>query len=123
MFLFAFWIPPTTAQLALDSVNAVEGQDVTLRARNVPYGVAGFLWYRGPEIKFSNLIGVIAWQISRQVVGPQYTGREIARLDGSLTIRKVTSRDIGIYFVVAILIKSRHTAFGRLNVYCECQVG
>ncbi|CAK6437142.1 unnamed protein product [Pipistrellus nathusii] len=117
VFLLAFWIPPTTARFTLDSINAAEGQDVILRASNMPPGVAGFMWYRGLEIKFSNLIGIIAWQLSRQITGPKYTGREIAKLDGSLIIKNVTPRDIGMYFVVAILPKSREVAFGRLNVY------
>ncbi|KAK1330132.1 hypothetical protein QTO34_010318 [Cnephaeus nilssonii] len=117
LLLAAFWIPPTTARFAIVTTNVAEGQDVILRTIDTPPDVASYLWYRGLEIKSSNLIGVISWHLSRQVPGPKYTGREIAKLDGTLIIRKVTPRDTGIYTVIAVLPKSRVTGFGRLNVY------
>ncbi|XP_054569460.1 carcinoembryonic antigen-related cell adhesion molecule 21-like [Eptesicus fuscus] len=117
LLLAAFWIPPTTGRFGIVTTSVAEGQDVILRTIDTPPEVSGYLWYRGLEIKFSNLIGVIAWHLSGQVKGPKYTGREIAKLDGSLTIRKVTPRDQGNYIAVAVLPKSRVTGFGRLNVY------
>ncbi|XP_059523381.1 carcinoembryonic antigen-related cell adhesion molecule 21-like [Myotis daubentonii] len=118
IFLLTFWIPATTARFAIASTSAVEGQDVILHLRNTPPNVKGFIWYRGIETKYYNLIGTLAWQFSRYLTGPEYSGREKINLDGSLIIRNVTVQDLGIYVVAAVLPKSRRViGFGRLNVY------
>ncbi|CAK6437143.1 unnamed protein product [Pipistrellus nathusii] len=112
------WIPPTTAQLSIVSTFAAEGQDVILRTRNSPPGASVLIWYRGMEMKYSNLIGYIPLNLNQYITGPKYSGRETAKLDGSLIIRKVTPSDLGLYMVVAVLPKHQSAiGYGWLNVY------
>ncbi|XP_070254994.1 cell adhesion molecule CEACAM21-like [Myotis yumanensis] len=55
--------------------------------------------------------------------GPEYSGQETVNLDGSLTIRKVTVWDLGMYIVVAVLQNlQKEIGFGRLNVYWPVSV-
>ncbi|ELK35387.1 Carcinoembryonic antigen-related cell adhesion molecule 6 [Myotis davidii] len=118
VFLLTLCIPPTTARFAIVSTRAVEGQDVILRLCKTPPDVTGFIWYRGVEMKYQNLIGSLAWHFSVYLTGPEYSGREKINLDGSLTIRNVTMKDLGRYMVVAVLPNSeREIGFGRLKVY------
>ncbi|EPQ18828.1 Carcinoembryonic antigen-related cell adhesion molecule 3 [Myotis brandtii] len=119
-FLLTLWIPPTTAQFAIVSTSAVEGQDVILHLRNTPPNVRGFIWFRGEELNYHNFIGSRPWYSSEYLTGPQYSGREEINLEGSLTIRNVTVKDQDIYFVVAVLPNSqRDIEFGWLRVYRE----
>uniref|UniRef100_L7N1Q7 Ig-like domain-containing protein n=1 Tax=Myotis lucifugus TaxID=59463 RepID=L7N1Q7_MYOLU len=119
VFLLTFWIMPTTAQFAIDSTIAFEGQDAILHLRNKPPYVTGFIWYRGIETKFHNFILSLAWDTSEFLTGPEYSGREEINLDGSLIIRNVTARDQDIYVVVAVLpMSGRVRGSGWLIVYC-----
>ncbi|XP_023601797.1 carcinoembryonic antigen-related cell adhesion molecule 21-like isoform X1 [Myotis lucifugus] len=109
---------PTTAQFAIDSTVAFEGQDGILRLSNKPPNVTGIIWYRGIEMKVLNFIGSLAWDTSEILTGPEYSGREEINLEGSLIIRNVTVRDEGIYVVEAVLPNSpRVRGFGWLSVY------
>ncbi|ELK25292.1 Carcinoembryonic antigen-related cell adhesion molecule 21, partial [Myotis davidii] len=115
--LLNFWSLPTTAQLAIVSTNAEEGQDVTLRIRNMPPDVRGFMWYRGEGAKYKQNIARIG-MLRRHRTGPEYSGREQINFDGSLHIKRVTLKDTGIYTVVVYLRGSKkEIGFGRLNVY------
>ncbi|EPQ15744.1 Carcinoembryonic antigen-related cell adhesion molecule 5 [Myotis brandtii] len=120
VFLLTFWIPPTTAQFAIVSTIALEGQDVILRLRNTPPDVTGFIWYRGIEMKYHNFIGSLARDSSEYLTGTEYSGREEINFEGSLIIRNVTLWDLGIYVVVAVLPNSQRVmGFGQLNVFRE----
>ncbi|XP_070254991.1 cell adhesion molecule CEACAM21-like [Myotis yumanensis] len=80
--------------------------------------LAGFIWYRGIEMKIDNFIGSREWYSSEYLTGPQYSGREQINLEGTLIIRNVTARDQDIYLVVAVLPESRRVKrFGWLIVY------
>ncbi|EPQ14833.1 Carcinoembryonic antigen-related cell adhesion molecule 21 [Myotis brandtii] len=69
-------------------------------------------------MKYHNFIGSLAWYSSEYLTGPEYSGREEINLEGSLIIRNVTVRDLGIYVVEAILSNSRREiGFGQLNVF------
>uniref|UniRef100_G1NZP5 Ig-like domain-containing protein n=1 Tax=Myotis lucifugus TaxID=59463 RepID=G1NZP5_MYOLU len=103
VFLLTFWIPPTTARFGIVLTIALEGQDVILRTQNRPPGVTGFVWYRGKEMNYYTLIASLTLHSRRLLRGPEYRGRETVNLDGSLTIRKVTVRDLGMYILVAVL--------------------
>uniref|UniRef100_L7N1L6 Ig-like domain-containing protein n=1 Tax=Myotis lucifugus TaxID=59463 RepID=L7N1L6_MYOLU len=123
VFLLTFWIMPTTAQFAIFSTGAYEGQDVILHLRNKPPHVTGIIWYRGIEMKVHNFIGSLAWDTSEFLTGPGYSGREEINLEGSLIIRNVTVRDQGVYVVVAILpMKRSETGLGWLSVYRPVRV-
>nr|KAF6285378.1 hypothetical protein mMyoMyo1_002609 [Myotis myotis] len=115
--LLNFWSLPTTAQLAIVSTDAEEGQDVILRIRNMPPNVTGFMWYRGEGAKFKDNIAGFRMSTGHRA-GPAYSGREQINFDGSLLIKKVTLKDTGIYTVVVYLPGSiKEIGFGRLNVY------
>uniref|UniRef100_L7N1N4 Ig-like domain-containing protein n=1 Tax=Myotis lucifugus TaxID=59463 RepID=L7N1N4_MYOLU len=118
VFLLTLWIPPTTAQFSIVSINAAEGQDVILHTRNRPPSCAGFIWYRGEKRDYYHFIASVAWRVRRYRTGPEYSGRETANLEGSLIIRKVTLKDTGTYTVIAVLQNSlREIGCGQLNVY------
>ncbi|EPQ04977.1 Carcinoembryonic antigen-related cell adhesion molecule 21 [Myotis brandtii] len=69
-------------------------------------------------MKYHNFIASRPWYSSEYLTGPKYSGREQINLEGSLIIRNVTVRDLGIYVVVAVLPNSRRVrGFGRLRVY------
>ncbi|KAK1330129.1 hypothetical protein QTO34_010315 [Cnephaeus nilssonii] len=112
------WIPPTTAKIAFVSTGAAEGQDVILPIRNSPRDSTAFMWYRGTETEFSNLIGIYILGLDEYLKGPGYSGRESANLDGSLLIRNLTTGDEGLYRVVAHL-QNNQKAYGlvSLSVY------
>uniref|UniRef100_G1PZW1 Ig-like domain-containing protein n=1 Tax=Myotis lucifugus TaxID=59463 RepID=G1PZW1_MYOLU len=123
VFLLTLWIPPTTARFEIVMTSALEGQDVILRTQNRPPGVTGFIWYRGFVMNYTNLIAYVSWSSGKYIKGPEYTGRETVKFDGTLTIRNVTVWDLGIYIVVAILHHSKtEIGFGRLNVYRPASV-
>ncbi|XP_059523403.1 carcinoembryonic antigen-related cell adhesion molecule 3-like [Myotis daubentonii] len=121
--LLNFWSLPTTAQLAIVSTNAVEGQDVTLRIRNMPPVVRGFKWYRGEEANYEHNIARLG-MLPGHRVGPAHSGREQINFDGSLLIKRVTLKDTGIYTIVVYLrgSKKEEIGFGWLNVYERVRV-
>ncbi|ELK25290.1 Carcinoembryonic antigen-related cell adhesion molecule 6 [Myotis davidii] len=122
VFLLAFWILPTTAQFAIVSTNAAEGQDVILRTLNKPSNVARFMWYRGERTNSKNLIMYVT-HLRRYRTGSAYSGREAANLKGHLIIKNVTLKDTGMYMVVAILRNLKiEASFGHLNVYQRVKV-
>ncbi|EPQ04371.1 Carcinoembryonic antigen-related cell adhesion molecule 21 [Myotis brandtii] len=69
-------------------------------------------------MNYYTLIASLTLHSRRSLRGPEYSGRETVNLDGTLTIRKVTVRDLGMYIVVAVLQNfQKEIGFGRLNVY------
>ncbi|ELK25293.1 Carcinoembryonic antigen-related cell adhesion molecule 3 [Myotis davidii] len=116
--LLNFWSLPTTAQLSIVSSNAEEGQDVTLRIRNMPPDYIGLVWYRGEGANYRHSIASLEFHIRTYRTGRAYSGREQINFDGSLHIKRVTLKDTGIYTVVVYLRGSKkEIGFGRLNVY------
>uniref|UniRef100_L7N1E4 Ig-like domain-containing protein n=1 Tax=Myotis lucifugus TaxID=59463 RepID=L7N1E4_MYOLU len=115
--LLNFCCLPTTAQLAVVSTNAAEGQDVILHIRNMPPDVRGFVWYRGEGENYKHHIAFLGMFLSYRT-GPAYSGREQVNFDGSLQIKGVIQKDTGNYTLVAYLPDYiKEIGFGRLNVY------
>ncbi|XP_036130960.1 carcinoembryonic antigen-related cell adhesion molecule 21-like [Molossus molossus] len=116
--LLIFWSPPASAQLSVQSINTAEGKTVVLRMLNRPPRTAGFVWYKGLKTDYRHFIVSVAWHIRRYRTGPEYNGRQVANLEGSLIINKVDLSDSGIYTVIAYLHDSnKEIGFGHLNVY------
>ncbi|ELK25294.1 Carcinoembryonic antigen-related cell adhesion molecule 21 [Myotis davidii] len=120
--LLNFWSLPTTAQLAIVSTNAEEGQDVILRIRNKPPNVRGFMWYRGEWAYYEHNIAGLG-MLAGHRPGPAHSGREQINFDGSLLIKRVTLEDTGNYTLVVYLGGSKaDIGFGQLNVYERVRV-
>ncbi|XP_045058882.2 cell adhesion molecule CEACAM21-like [Desmodus rotundus] len=115
--LLNFWSQPTTAQVTVQSTNALEGNDVVLRIHNKPPNASSFLWYRGDNTESRHNI---AYRIANpifHVTGPP-GGLVSVRYDGSLVIKSVTMKHTGIYTILVQLEGcGRIIACGRLNVY------
>ncbi|KAK1330133.1 hypothetical protein QTO34_010319, partial [Cnephaeus nilssonii] len=123
VLLFTFWTRPTTAQLAIESTNAVEGEDVILRIRNNPPDASAYVWFRGEGAEARRYILFFSLEVNDFGRGPEYTGRETVNKEGCLLIKKVTLRDSGMYTVVVYLHNSKkEIGFGRLNVYQPVRV-
>ncbi|XP_054444346.1 carcinoembryonic antigen-related cell adhesion molecule 21-like [Pteronotus mesoamericanus] len=116
--LLNFWNPPTTAQLAIVSTNAAEGEEVLLHIRNKPPDVIAFVWYRGEGANKNRVIALLAIKLNLHLRGPAHSGQERINNDGSLLLKEVTKRDTGMYTIVVYLEDSKkEIGFGRLNVY------
>uniref|UniRef100_G1Q7Y6 Ig-like domain-containing protein n=1 Tax=Myotis lucifugus TaxID=59463 RepID=G1Q7Y6_MYOLU len=121
--LLNFWSLPTTAQLAIVSTNAAEGQDVTLRIRNMPPNAKGFTWYRGEGANIYHNLATLGTYLRFYTTGPAHSGREQINYDGSLQLKQVTQKDTGIYTVVVYLPGCiKEIGFGQLNVYERVRV-
>ncbi|XP_066227934.1 carcinoembryonic antigen-related cell adhesion molecule 21-like [Saccopteryx leptura] len=121
--LLTSWSPPTTAQLAIVSVNTAEGEDVVLRLRNKPPNPAAYMWFRGEGANRNRIIGHLSMDLKFYAAGPVSTGREKINFDGTLQLKKVNLRDTGDYTVVIHLLDSKkEIGFGRLNVYQPVRV-
>ncbi|XP_070254998.1 cell adhesion molecule CEACAM21-like [Myotis yumanensis] len=121
--LLNVWSLPTTAQLAIVSTNAAEGQNVTLRIDNMPPDVRGFMWYRGEEPNYKDKIASLG-MLPGHRAGPAHSGREQVNFDGSLLIKSVTLKDTGNYTILVYRIgsKKEEIGFGQLNVYERVRV-
>uniref|UniRef100_G1NTW0 Ig-like domain-containing protein n=1 Tax=Myotis lucifugus TaxID=59463 RepID=G1NTW0_MYOLU len=115
--LLNFWSLPTTAQLAVVSTNAAEGQDVILHIRNMPPEFTVFVWYRGEGENYKHSIACLGIFL-RHRTGPAHSCREKINFDGSLLIKRVTLKYTGIYTIAVYLPGYiKEIGFGRLNVY------
>ncbi|XP_013002296.2 carcinoembryonic antigen-related cell adhesion molecule 21-like isoform X4 [Cavia porcellus] len=97
--LLAFWSPPTTAQLTIESVpfDAVEGADVLLLAHNLPENTVGYSWFKGNTTAPNSMIIRYVTTNNVTVPGKAYSGRETIYRNGSLLIQNVTLQDSGFY--------------------------
>ncbi|XP_016078625.1 PREDICTED: carcinoembryonic antigen-related cell adhesion molecule 21-like [Miniopterus natalensis] len=121
--LLSSWSPPASAQLAIVPTNAVEGEDVVLRVRNMPPDAVAFQWHRGEGGKAERYIAYYSVAARDFGRGPEFTGRERINHDGSMLIKKVTLRDTGMYTIVVYLQNSKkEIGFGRLSVYQPVRV-
>ncbi|CAO2626850.1 Carcinoembryonic antigen-related cell adhesion molecule 3, partial [Lemmus lemmus] len=92
-------LPPTTAQLTIQSVppNVVEGKNVLLVARNIPENLRSFVWYRGATAVNRHEIAQTVITTNRSLLGPAHSGREAVYPNGSLLLHNVTQKDTGLY--------------------------
>uniref|UniRef100_A0A673US06 Uncharacterized protein n=1 Tax=Suricata suricatta TaxID=37032 RepID=A0A673US06_SURSU len=76
--LLAFWNPPTTAQVTIESVppNVAEGKDVLLHVHNLPGNLLCYGWFRGTTIMVNNEIMSYAVHSQEITPGAAHTGRE-----------------------------------------------
>nr|XP_042128521.1 carcinoembryonic antigen-related cell adhesion molecule 3-like isoform X1 [Peromyscus maniculatus bairdii] len=96
--LFTCWHLSTTAQVTIESVppQVVEGENVLLRANNLPENLLAFSWYK--EVRNVNLrIALFALNKNQIVMGPQHSDRETVYSNGSLWLKNVTKKDTGFY--------------------------
>ncbi|XP_053511715.1 carcinoembryonic antigen-related cell adhesion molecule 21-like [Artibeus jamaicensis] len=115
--LLNFWSQPTTAQVTVESTNALEGTDVTLRIHHTAPNTAGFLWYRGDTTDSNHIIAYLIEDQTIHVRGPP-GGQVIVNYNGSLVLKNVTMKDAGIYTVLVQLQGcQKMIACGRLTVY------
>ncbi|XP_054569459.1 carcinoembryonic antigen-related cell adhesion molecule 21-like [Eptesicus fuscus] len=121
--LLNFWSPPSTAELAIVSTNAVQGSNAILRIRNKPPNAIGFTWYRWEAEHSNPNIATLTLQERRYKTEPAYSGRAKINVNGSLQLKNVTPRDTGIYTVKVHLPDSKQEiGFGRLDVYQPVRV-
>ncbi|XP_078509031.1 cell adhesion molecule CEACAM6-like [Lissotriton helveticus] len=111
-----------TRQLRVyDAIGAV-GENVTLLA-SASLSLLTFSWYRGPVVTPRELIFSYIVSTSTQNNGPQYTGAERGRADGSLQIRDLLINHTGEYSATTILHDgSLTTGTRRLRVYVPLQL-
>ncbi|KAM5296783.1 cell adhesion molecule CEACAM21-like [Glossophaga mutica] len=116
--LVNFGSKPTTAQLTVDSKNAIEGSDVYLRIRPKIPEAKGFLWYRGRTILDNK--DHIAYLLVNPIRNERNSidERIMVEDDGTLQLQEVTTEDSGIYTVVVQIQGCQNLiAHGRLDVY------
>ncbi|XP_045701034.1 carcinoembryonic antigen-related cell adhesion molecule 1-like [Phyllostomus hastatus] len=112
-----FWSQPTTAQVTVESINALEGTDVTLHIYHKAPNTAGFLWYREDASDSNHNIAYLLLNPRIHIRGPP-GGPARVEDDGSLLLKNVTTKDSGIYTVLVQLQNcKRMIACGRLTVY------
>ncbi|KAM5297499.1 cell adhesion molecule CEACAM21-like [Glossophaga mutica] len=122
VLLLNFWNQPTTAQVTVESINALEGKDVRLRIRHTAPKATGFLWYRGENIDSYSNIAYLLVNPAIHVRGPP-SGQLIVEDDGSLLIKNVTMKHSGIYTVLVQLEGcQKMIACGQLDVYSLMRV-
>ncbi|XP_028385926.1 carcinoembryonic antigen-related cell adhesion molecule 21-like [Phyllostomus discolor] len=115
--LLNFWSQPTTTQVTVESINALEGTDVLLRILYKPPNVAGLIWYRGYSTENNRIIASLTVKSRIHKRGLQ-VGRVKLNYDGSLMLKNVTMKDSGIYTLVIRLQDCTSTTEStRLTVY------
>ncbi|KAM5297500.1 cell adhesion molecule CEACAM21-like [Glossophaga mutica] len=115
--LLNFWSQPATAQLTVESINALEGTDVLLRIRNKPPNAIGLIWYKGNTTDSNRVIAFLT-VIRRIHTRGLPDGPVIINYDGSLMLKKVTMKDAGIYTLLVRLQDCKTmTGRTRVNVY------
>ncbi|XP_021568579.1 carcinoembryonic antigen-related cell adhesion molecule 5-like isoform X1 [Carlito syrichta] len=120
--LLTFWNPPTTAQLAVESMpsNVAEGKDVLLLAHNLPQDHIGYKWFKGRTLDGNHRIATYVIDSKAQTPGPAYSGRETIYHNGSLLFRNVAEQDTGSY-TLEILKKNldNEQGTGQFHVQLE----
>ncbi|XP_036884288.1 carcinoembryonic antigen-related cell adhesion molecule 21-like [Sturnira hondurensis] len=116
--LFNFWCQPTTAQLTVVSTYNSEGEAALLPLHNTSNDAIAFVWYRGKNTDRNCMIAFLITNLTDDIKGPAYSGRERITSDGSLLIDNATMHDTGMYTIV-IYITNVIKKFGlvRLIVY------
>ncbi|XP_043290978.1 carcinoembryonic antigen-related cell adhesion molecule 6-like isoform X3 [Cervus canadensis] len=118
--LLTFWLPPTTAQLTIETVPplAAEGMDVLLLAHNVTENPLGCTWYRGERIENSQLITSYRADTNVTTKGPAHSGRETLYPNGTLLIQNVTQKDTGSYILLILQFDLQtERQIGHLHVH------
>ncbi|CAD7692569.1 unnamed protein product [Nyctereutes procyonoides] len=118
--LLAFWNPPTTAQVTMESVppNAAEGKDTLLRVLNLPGDTASLAWFKGETVLPAHRILLYVIDTNVTTPGPAYTGRETIYPNGSLLFQNITLNDTGSYILQIINRKFEIAlARGQLRVF------
>uniref|UniRef100_A0A8I3ME18 CEA cell adhesion molecule 1 n=3 Tax=Canis lupus familiaris TaxID=9615 RepID=A0A8I3ME18_CANLF len=120
--LLAFWNPPTTAQVTVESVppNAAEGKDALLRVLNLPGDTASLTWFKGETVLPTHKILLYVIDTKITTPGPAYSGRETIYPNGSLLFQNITLNDTGSY-ILQIINQKFETALvrGQLQVFPE----
>ncbi|XP_045693657.1 carcinoembryonic antigen-related cell adhesion molecule 3-like [Phyllostomus hastatus] len=115
--LFNFWSHPTTAQVEVESNNALEGTDVILHIHHRPPNAEYFLWFKGTAIDSNSNIAHLTVKPGSLIRGPP-VGQARVEDDGSLLLKNVTMEDSGIYTLMVLLQRcQKMIACGRLTVY------
>ncbi|XP_077705938.1 cell adhesion molecule CEACAM6-like isoform X5 [Canis aureus] len=118
--LLAFWNPPTTAQVTVESVppNAAEGKDALLRVLNLPGDTASLTWFRGETALPTHKILLYVIDTKITTPGPAYSGRETIYPNGSLLFQNITLNDAGSH-ILQIINQKFETALirGQLRVF------
>nr|ABL76058.1 carcinoembryonic antigen-related cell adhesion molecule 30 isoform 2L1 [Canis lupus familiaris] len=118
--LLAFWNPPTTAQVTVESVppNAAEGKDALLRVLNLPGDTASLTWFRGETALPTHKILLYVIDTKVTTPGPAYSGRETIYPNGSLLFQNITLNDAGSH-ILQIINQKFETALirGQLRVF------
>uniref|UniRef100_A0A8C0YZE5 CEA cell adhesion molecule 1 n=1 Tax=Canis lupus familiaris TaxID=9615 RepID=A0A8C0YZE5_CANLF len=118
--LLAFWNPPTTAQVTVESVppNAAEGKDALLRVLNLPGDTASLTWFKGETVLPTHKILLYVIDTKVTTPGPAYSGRETIYPNGSLLFQNITLNDTGSY-TLQIISQKFETALlrGQLQVF------
>ncbi|XP_077705971.1 cell adhesion molecule CEACAM1-like isoform X3 [Canis aureus] len=118
--LLAFWNPPTTAQVTVESVppNAAEGKDALLRVLNLPGDTASLTWFKGETVLPTHKILLYVIDTKITTPGPAYSGRETIYPNGSLLFQNITLNDTGSY-ILQIINQKFETALvrGQLQVF------
>ncbi|XP_053511714.1 carcinoembryonic antigen-related cell adhesion molecule 21-like [Artibeus jamaicensis] len=115
--LLNFWSQPTTADLMVESTEALEGTDATLRISYKAHNVSVILWFRGKTTDSTYAIAYLSLKQGSHERGPP--GAEgIVEDDGSLLLKNVTMKDAGIYTVMLRLEGcDKIISCGQLDVY------
>ncbi|XP_054444347.1 carcinoembryonic antigen-related cell adhesion molecule 21-like [Pteronotus mesoamericanus] len=119
--LLNFWCLPTTVQPAIWTKNAVEGEDVHLRIRNMPPEAKRVMWYRGEGVNKDRIIAFLVTTSKYHLRGPAY-GPVTINYDGSLLLKNVTIKDTGMYSVTVQQDSKTLTGFAQLNVFRHVKV-
>ncbi|XP_051063299.1 carcinoembryonic antigen-related cell adhesion molecule 3 [Phodopus roborovskii] len=96
--LTCWHLSTTTAHVTIDFVppHVVEGENVLLLVQDLPENLTTLAWYKEVKI-IHNIIAIYSLNNDLSVPGPLHSGRETVYRNGSLLLRNVTKKDIGIY--------------------------
>nr|XP_048297436.1 pregnancy-specific glycoprotein 22-like [Myodes glareolus] len=120
--LLTCWHLSTTVKITIDSVpsQVVEGENVLLRANNLPQNLLTFAWFKGvTNMNFRIALYTLTTNLS--MVGPENNGREVVYSNGSLWIKNVSQNDTGFYILQTVNIGGKivSTATTYLHVYAS----
>ncbi|XP_054553486.1 carcinoembryonic antigen-related cell adhesion molecule 1-like [Talpa occidentalis] len=96
------WLPPTTAQLLVESEHFTLASDVLIYVRDLPRHLLSYVWYKGENIDGNHQLSSLIINTQETFPGPAYSGREIIYSNGTLLIRNATQEDSGAYTLAVI---------------------